>query len=285
MSPDTNAYLCPSALPQALTALAGAKYTILAGGTDFYPARVGKPLSEAVLDISALDELRGISTSEQGYRIGALTTWSELLRAELPPCFDGLKQAAREIGGVQIQNLGTVGGNLCNASPAADSIPNLLALNAQVELRSEQGSRCLPVAEFMLGNRRTARRPDELLSAIHIPQSGDNTRSIFLKLGARKYLVISIVMIAVVLQTGPNGMVQDVRIAVGACSEVAQRLTELEQSLRGRAYSPALLDGIEAILLTSLKPIDDVRGSAAYRFDAAAELLRRAIGQVMEEPA
>jgi len=276
-------YLRPAETADALSALAQAPYTILAGGTDFYPARVGKPLSESMLDISGLNELRGIRLSTASCRIGALTTWSELLQADLPPCCDGLQQAARTIGGVQVQNIGTLGGNLCNASPAADSVPNLLALDAQVELLSIHGTRHLPLAEFILGNRRTARRAEELLSAIVIPLPAESSRSIFLKLGARRYLVISIVMLAVVLQTDDAGCVQDARIAVGACSEVAQRLSKLEQALLGRSYSPALLNGLEIHLREVLKPIDDVRASAVYRLDATAILLRRAIGQLLEQ--
>ena len=285
MSARIIAYIKPSSVRQALSAIAAETYTVLAGGTDFFPARVGKPLNEAVLDISALNELRGICITEQGYQVGALTTWSDLLRTELPPCFDGLKQAARAIGGVQIQNCGTVGGNLCNASPAADSVPNLLALNAQVELQSVRGVRCLPIDEFILGNRRTARRPDELLTAIYIPRLDNSDRSVFLKLGARKYLVISIVMAAVLAQTDSNGRVQDIRIAVGACSEIAQRLSALEQRLLGSVYTPALLDSIEVLLLESLRPIHDVRASADYRLQAAAELVRRAIKQALEHTA
>ena len=107
---------------------------MLAGGTDFYPARVGRAIDEDVLDIGGIDVLRGITAGPAGWRLGATTTWSELLEADLPPLFDGLKQAAREVGGRQIQNAGTFAGNLCNASPAADGVPALLALDAEVEL-------------------------------------------------------------------------------------------------------------------------------------------------------
>ena len=274
-------YLRPESLAEALSSLANTPFTVLAGGTDFYPAHVGKALTEPVLNINALDELRGITCNEQGYQIGALTTWSELLQADLPPCFDGLKQAARAIGGLQIQNVATLGGNLCNASPAADGVPNLLALDAQVELRSQQGTRLLPIAEFILGNRRTACRPDELLYALHIPTNAPASRSIFLKLGSRCYLVISIVMVAVVLNTDSNGKVQNIRIAVGACAETAQRLPVLELRLSRQAVTPALLDTIGPDIVHALRPIDDVRGSAQYRLDAAQTLVRRAIQQLL----
>ena len=118
---------------EALTALAR-PHVVLAGGTDFYPARVGRAIGEDVLDIGGIAILRGISADRAGWRLGATTTWSELIEADLPPLFDGLKQAAREVGGRQIQNAGTLAGNLCNASPAADGVPCLLALDAEIEI-------------------------------------------------------------------------------------------------------------------------------------------------------
>ena len=123
-----------------------------------------------------------------------------MIRADLPPLFDALKAAAREVGGVQIQNAGTVAGNVCNASPAADGMPALLALGAEVELQSAAGSRRLPLDDFVLGSRRTARRADELVSALHIPARAAGARSVFLKLGGRRYLVISITMVAVLIE-------------------------------------------------------------------------------------
>ena len=121
-------YLRPTRTEEALERLASAPLTVLAGGTDHYPARVARPLAEDILDITALEALRGIRETEEGWRIGATTSWTQLIEAELPPLFDALKQAAREVGGVQIQNAGTVAGNLCNASPAADGVPALLAI-------------------------------------------------------------------------------------------------------------------------------------------------------------
>src|SRR6267154_1248382 len=158
-----GAYLRPSRLEDALTALAR-PHAVLAGGTDFYPARVGRAIDDDVLDIGGIAVLRGISGDAAGWRLGATTTWSELLETDLPPLFDGLKQAAREVGGRQIQNAGTLAGNICNASPAADGIPPLLTLDARVELASLAGTRELPLAEFVTGNRRTNRRPDELMT-------------------------------------------------------------------------------------------------------------------------
>ena len=278
-------YLRPSALGDALAALAARRFTVLAGGTDFYPARVGQPVQTHILDITRVAQLRGIRDEGNLMRIGAAVTWSELIAAPLPlqinAQFDGLRAAAREIGGVQIQNAGTVAGNLCNASPAADGVPPLLALGARVELASTRGVRQIALSDFVLGNRRTARQPHELVSAVLVPKWRAGTRSVFLKLGHRKYLVISIVMVSVVIALDDAGRVALCGIAVGACSAVAQRLTALEARLCGvRARDAAGVATAED--LRGLTPIDDVRGSAAYRLDAALTLVRQAIAHAVD---
>jgi CO/xanthine dehydrogenase FAD-binding subunit len=266
-------YLRPSRLEDALTALAR-PHAVLAGGTDFYPARVGRAIDEDVLDIGGIAVLRGISADAAGWRLGATTTWSELLEADLPPLFDGLKQAAREVGGRQIQNAGTLAGNLCNASPAADGVPCLLALDAEIEIAGPAGRRLLPLRQFITGVRRTALTQDELVVAIHVPRPGNEARSAFLKLGTRRYLVISIAMAAATLEIA-DGRVAAARIAVGACSPVAERLPGLEAALAGAPLDARLAERVEVAHLAPLSPIDDVRGSAAYRSDATVTVLRR----------
>ena len=275
-----GSYQRPADLDAGLQALAAGNLTIVAGGTDYYPARVERPLAEDVLDISGLAALRGIEATEEGFRIGAGVTWSELIATRLPRCFDGLKQAAREVGGRQIQNAGTIAGNLCNASPAADGMPPLLALDARVELASLAGTRELPLAEFVTGNRRTRRRPDELLTAILVPAPTRPVRSRFVKLGARKYLVISIVMVAGLLEEAENGTVAAARLAVGACSAVARRLPELEAALVGRRLEARLGGVVAPEHFAGLTPIDDIRAPADYRRDAALILTRRLLAQL-----
>lgn len=268
-----GAYLRPRRLEEALSALAR-PHVVLAGGTDFYPARVGRAIDEDVLDIGSIAQLRGISADDAGWRLGGATTWTELIEADLPPLFDGLKQAAREVGGRQIQNAGTLAGNLCNASPAADGVPCLLALDAEIELAGPSGRRLLPLRQFITGVRRTALAPDELVTAIHVPRPRHAARSAFLKLGTRRYLVISIAMAAATLEVA-DGRVASAGIAVGACSPVAERLPALESALLGATVDARLADRVEAAQLASLSPIDDVRGSAAYRSDAVVTVLRR----------
>ena len=270
------AYARPTRLDDALQVIARSGATVLAGGTDYYAARVGKPLNQSLLDITAIRGLRGIGDDAGHWRIGAGTTWTELLETTLPPMFDALKLAAREIGGVQIQNTGTLAGNLCNASPAADGVPALLALDASVELASTSGVRMLPLGEFILGPRRTARRADELLTAIHVPRPKYAARSHFLKLGARKYLVISITMASVVIEH-EAGVVREARVAVGACSPVALRLPALEAALRGQPIDARLPEIATADHLAPLTPIDDGRASAGYRIDSTLTIVKRTL--------
>jgi CO/xanthine dehydrogenase FAD-binding subunit len=276
-------YLRPTALDDALGALAARRPAILAGGTDFYPACVDRPVPAEVLDLTAIAELRGIREAADGWRFGALVTWTEILDAPLPRLFECLRQAAREVGGLQIQNRGTVAGNLCNASPAADGVPALLALDATVELASARGRRALPLDAFVLGSRRTACALDELVTAVVVPKRIAGARSIFLKLGARRYLVISIAMVAVVLELGTDRTIAGAAVAVGACSAVAQRLGQLERDLAGRRLAPGIGALVSDRHLDPLAPISDVRGTAAYRRDAAATLVARALERLADE--
>ncbi len=231
----------------------------------------------ASLTLLRCGEIRGISIEAEWTRIGGLTTWSEVIRTPLPRCFDALKEAAREVGSVQIQNRGTVAGNLCNASPAADGVPPLLALDAEVELASAAGRRRLPLAEFVVGNRKTLRRTDEILAAVWVPRRLENAASAFLKLGARRYLVISISMVAAVLQDDAAGRVSEARVAVGSCSAKAQRLVSLEQDLVGARMAAGIGGAVTGKHLSSLSPIDDARATAEYRRDASLTLVRRTL--------
>ncbi|MGH8925901.1 MAG: FAD binding domain-containing protein [Acidimicrobiia bacterium] len=275
-------YLAPTDLDSALAAFAEGNWTVLAGGTDFYPARVGRPLIEPVIDISRLDELRGITLTEDSYRIGALTRWADMREADLPRAFDGLRLAAAEVGGIQVQNAGTIAGNLCNASPAADGIPPLLTLDASVELTSQAGRRVIPLPAFLTGYRQTDLRPDELVTAVVVPRGVEEAFSDFQKLGSRSYLVISIVMVATVIATAGDGTIGEARIAVGACSPVAQRLTQLESELQGLRSSDRLEDLPTRDHLSGLAPIDDVRATASYRLDATLALIRRSLRRLVE---
>ena len=284
-----SSYVRPTSLDVALGSLSERPHRILAGGTDVYPADaaaigwgrpgIDHPDSAPILDISALDTLSGIRRLADRFEIGALVTWTEAIESDLPAWFHCVRLAAREVGGRQIQNRGTLAGNLCNASPAADGVPALLVLNARVRLEHRGGSREIPLEEFLTGNRRTCLRPDELMTAIVIPAPATGTRTTFLKLGARRYLVISIAMVAACLEL-KDGRIHDARLAVGACSEVAQRLTGLETRLQG-ALAGEAPDMVRDEDFASLSPLDDVRASAPYRRHGARVLVRRALDSLV----
>ena len=268
-------YFAPTSVEDALDILAKGA-CVVAGGTDFFPSLGQAIPGTDILDISRIPGLRGIRRTGEGWWIGATTTWSDIASSDLPAPFRALQKAAREVGGRQIQNAATIGGNLCNASPAADGVPPLLVLDAEVELVSARSRRRLSLSDFLQGARETAIRPGELMTGVWLPEPKDLV-STFEKLGARRYLVISIVMVAVALRI-QNGLFRDVRISVGACSAVARRLTELEERLDGlqvpHSTEKMLVDISD---LSPLSPIGDVRAGADYRMAAAAELVGRAL--------
>ena len=268
-------YARPRTIEEATRAMATPGALALGGGTDVYPAHVGRPLSRPIVDLSRVEGLRGITHTADAFRLGAATTWTDIVRAELPPAFDGLKAAAREVGSIQIQNRGTIAGNLCNASPAADGVPPLLSLDASVELASPEGRRVLPLSAFITGYRRTALGPGEIVTAVLVPSPASTARSAFVKLGARRYLVISILMAAAVIETDAQGRILQAAVAVGSASPVAQRLPDLEAELRGFGGRPSAI--LTPRHLAGLAPIDDVRATAAYRLEAALSAVGEAL--------
>lgn len=271
-------YARPPTLTDALALMAGGQARVLAGGTDLYPG-AGSGLAGPIVDLGNLAELSGLRR-DAGLRIGAATSWTAIAEADLPPACRALQQAARQVGGRQVQNAGTIGGNLCNASPAADGVPPLLALGAEVELASAGGVRRLGLNDFLLGPRRTALQPGEVLTAVLIPEAGLRGRSAFVKLGARTHLVISIAMVAarVVVEAG---VVTEAALAVGACSPVAVRLRAVEAALAGFPVTEAVERVAGADVVAGLAPIDDVRATADYRRRAAVELVRRAVAEAL----
>ena len=270
-----SALVRPKNLTEALALCAGGS-RILAGGADLYPA-AGAALRGDFIDLTTLPDLAGI-TQTTDLRIGACTTWRDIAEARLPPAMTALQQAALTIGGRQIQNAGTIGGNLCNASPAADGIPPLLVLDAVVELVSSAGTRRATLENWLLGARRVDLRTGEVLSAIIIPQAALKGRSAFVKLGARSHLVISIAMVAVQLVV-TGGTIAEARVAVGSCTPTARRLPAVESVLIGATPDSASDLITEAIVAPGLSPLDDIRATAPYRITAATELIRRAVAE------
>ncbi len=280
-----NTYERPHTLDVALDMLATGGWTVLSGGTDVFPGLIdaqawGRPGPQRILDISGIGELGGIEIGDDAIRFGAGVTWTEMIEADLPRYFDTLKAAGREVGGVQIQNRGTIAGNICNASPAADGVPALIALDAEVEVSGQGGIRRIAVSEFIQGNRRTALQGGELVTAIYVPRRSSRALSSFYKLGARRYLVISIAMVAVVVDIHESGAINHARVAIGSCSEVAQRLSSLEKSMIGRKPDEDLSALVNRDTLSPLSPIDDIRADAAYRMEAAQSLVLRALADL-----
>lgn len=265
-------------LETALNRLVEGETKVLSGGTDYYPGLNDSIPDKRMLNVRNIAGLDCLCCSDGYWRIGAAVTWSVLINADLPDCFSCLKQAGREVGSVQIQNAATLVGNICNASPAADGVPALLVLNAQVELSSVNGVRVVPLAEFIVGVRKTILSENELVTALLIPDTLENDYSDFVKLGSRTYLVISIVMCALRIRVNAEYTITDAAVAVGACSPVACRLPALEQALVGMSCeSEALRDCVSAAHVQSLVPITDVRATAEYRTQAAQVLLQRQI--------
>lgn len=275
-------YHTPTTLADALALLGPDGPTPIAGGTDLFPSMGDWPDPVALLDVTRIDGMVGITQTSKGWRLGGATAWSAILGADLPRAFDGLKAAAREVGSVQIQNTGTLAGNICNASPAADGLPPLLTLAAEVELASIAGRRRMPLADFVTGVRETRLRADELLIALHIPALPDSAGGGFKKLGARRYLVISIAMAAAVVWPDPSGRIAGARVAVGACSPVAARLSALEETLVGTPLDQVAQVDFTEDHLTPLSPITDVRGSASYRAESVVPVIRQALAQAAE---
>lgn len=273
-----NAFARPTTLEEATAILADGDWRVFAGGTDLYPAAASR-LGGNCLDVTGIPDLMGIH-AESDLKFGASATWSQIAEANLPPSCRSLQQAARLVGGRQIQNAGTIAGNLCNASPAADGVPPLLTLDAVVHLASQSETRSVPLEDFILGPRKTALKAGELVTAITVPAQCLKGRSAFLKLGARSYLVISIAMVAVRLSLSA-GRIDDVAIAVGSCSAKACRLKQIEHRLLGQPADAALATISDAEIAQSLAPIDDIRATSDYRLAAAGHLVRRAIQEAL----
>lgn len=270
-------YYRPENINDAITTLSKEELTIAAGCTDLFPTTQEDSLGSNILDISAIKSLKSITIEKEFRRIGSGVTWTDLENEELPNCYDMLKECSLQVGSRQIQNLGTIGGNLCNASPAADGVPCLLSLDASVELISTNGKRILKLDDFIKGSRNTELKKNEILSAILIPEKAERGHSSFVKLGARKYLVISIAMVACKINLDGD-IISDIAISIGSCSAVARRLGELENTLIGKNVNSDLTQDIYNFdYKNHISPINDIRGTDAYRLEVAKVLVKNSI--------
>jgi len=258
--------------------LADTQGRILAGGTDLILfMEAGRLRPSVVIDISRLETLRYIRGDARAIRIGPLTTHAELaaspLLREWAPI---LPMAASTVGAVQIRNRGTLGGNLGTASPAGDTIPALIALGALVTLRSERGERRLPLEQFFTGPGKTALAPDEYIAEVSFPTPPAGTRGVYVKAGRRKAQAITLVSVGVQV-TPSDGLVGDVRLALGAVGPTVIRATAAEDMLRGQPLSPEVCLAAARIAAGEARPISDIRASADYRRRLVQTWVRRAL--------
>jgi CO/xanthine dehydrogenase FAD-binding subunit len=273
-------------LADAYASLAGSTaatpVTPIAGGTDVMvriTGEIGEPPMR-MLDLSRIPELRGITVDGDAVLLGAATTYTDIRRSDacrehLP----ALVEAAATIGAAQIQNRGTLGGNVANASPAGDTLPVLLALDAAIVVGGPRGERTIPATEFWIAYRRTALAPDELILRVRIPVAGGREAR-FRKIGTRRAQAISKVVLAVAWREShraPADPWTDVRVALGSVADRPIRAAATEAVLEGTRPTPEVADAAAEALAAEIQPIDDVRSTADYRRAVAARALHRMI--------
>jgi CO/xanthine dehydrogenase FAD-binding subunit len=267
----------PRHLFEAYERLAAGPTRPIAGGTDIMVAITGElgPIPERMLDLSRIDALRGISLEADGLVLGARTTYTEIRRSAM--CREhlpALVEAAATIGAAQIQNRGTIGGNIANASPAGDTLPVLLAADATILVGGQRGEREIPAADFFVDYRKTALEPDELILQVRFPlPAGRELR--FRKVGTRRAQAISKVVMALAWRDlGGQGW-SDVRVALGSVAATPIRARATEAVLEGARPTPEVADRAAETLAGELQPIDDVRSTAEYRRAVSARILHR----------
>ncbi len=275
--------ISPASLGEALEVLAreSGGWKPFAGGTDLMVLlEAGKLPHKNYLNIWNLPELRGIEVTDSHVTLGALTTYTEVqdhetLREEFPM----LCQAASETGGLAIQNRGTIGGNIVNASPAADSPPALLAYDADLELVSAKGSRTIPYHSFHTGYKQMNIRPDELLRSIRLPRPAKESKHYYRKVGTRKAQAISKVCFAGVARMNAD-QIADVRIALGSVAPIPVRCVQTEGALRNQVVGAEALAAAKSALMAEIAPIDDLRSTRDYRLRVSLNLLEDFVRQL-----
>jgi CO/xanthine dehydrogenase FAD-binding subunit len=252
-----------------------------AGGTDLMVLfEAGKLQHRKFFSLWHLGELRGIEVTDEYVKLGALTTYTEVQANEvLQREFPMLCRAASETGGLAIQNRGTLGGNIANASPAGDSPPALLVYDAKLELVSKQGSRLIPYNGFHTGYKQMVMRPDELIKSLRLPRTRQPLRQYYRKVGTRKAQAISKICFAGLAQLDA-GVIKDVRIALGSVAPTVVRCSKTEDVLRNQQVDAALVSTARAALASEISPIDDIRSTSNYRLQVALNVLEDFLTQL-----
>ena len=279
-------YIRVSELDEALRLLSRKEdVKVLAGGTDLVvDMKIGRYRPKTVIDISGIKDLRYIVDEGDKVRIGALTRMQDIvespvIREKLPV----LAEAVSMLGSWQIRNMATVGGNLCNASPAADSAPPLLVHEARIKLASIEGTREIPITEFFVGPRKTAMYKTELLQEVIVPYDADFAKSYsYVKLGRRNAFTLSVVAVATVLKVR-DGVFEDVRIALNAVAPTPVRARSVESFLKGREVGSEAIEKASELVLNDISPISDVRASAEYRKHASKILVKDTLLKALEK--
>jgi CO/xanthine dehydrogenase FAD-binding subunit len=270
----------PHSLPEALDALSADAHLVpLAGATDLMVSLEAGNLPPCTfLNLQELPELKAIRAAGDGVVLGALTTYRDVRIGSVAEQFPLLALAAREVGALAIQNRGTWAGNIANASPAADGVPALMAYNAEIELTGKKGSRTVPLATFYSGYKRMDRRPDELITAIHLPLPGANWREYFRKVGARRFQAISKTLLAGRIRFAADRAVEDIRMVFASVAPHTLRAIQTENLVRGRQLTRELIDEVAEAIQDEIHPIDDIRSTEAYRRRVTANLVRDFLG-------
>jgi CO/xanthine dehydrogenase FAD-binding subunit len=285
-NPDAHEIVAPGCLAAVLDLLTGApgEWTPIAGGTELMVAHAaGRLAASRLVSLWGIRELRFITTGAQGISIGAGATFRDLRGdAGIADHLPLLAKAASWIGSIANQSRATVGGNLVNGSPAADSSPALLAYDAEVELVSVRGSRRIPYSEFHTGYKRNAMAPDELLLAVHLPLRFARHRRYLRKVGTRRAMAISKVALAGTAIV-EEGVVSELRLAAASLAPFPARLYETEAALVGKSIDSHTIESAREVLLTEARPIDDIRSTAEYRKRVAANLLEEFLLELRSE--
>ena len=273
--------LSPHTLEDALTLLQQYQndIRIVAGGSDIIiQLRDGVVKTEKLLNILSLKDLKFIEEKDNRLHIGSLSTYTEIINSQQVKRHAWiLRDAAKQIGAVQLQNTATIGGNLGNASPAADSLPPLYALGATVVTRSIGGRREIPIEKFFSGYRKTTLKPDELIEEIYFDRLNSNDAAAYLKLGLRKANAISIVDVAVALRQKVRNSYNHVNVALGAVAPTIVRAHSCEQALIGKNLTDTSLKEAAKLASQDISPITDIRGSAEYRRRVVSSLVYQAL--------